>query len=129
MFMWIKWMLCAVSLSLLTGCSGMMQYLEKLQQQPAENLALRSSRFQPRFQFDPPRRQALTPEEQQKVGPPPPKTGEVLLNGERYYSANGNICQYYYPKGQNATQISSACFVNGKWVGAVPLLNTAPLKR
>lgn len=121
-------MLLAVSLSLLTGCSSMMQYIKELQKQPAENLAARSSRFQPRFQFDAPRRQILTPEQQQQVGPPPPKTGEVILDGERYYSANGNICQYYYPKGKQAGIASSACFVNGKWVGAVPLLNTAPVK-
>nr|HPQ96849.1 hypothetical protein [Thiolinea sp.] len=60
------------------------------------------------------------------IGAPPPRDGLVELDGTRYYSANGNVCQYFRSVRNPVETPQPACFVNGRWQLAAPVLNTQP---
>ncbi len=125
MYKLLKLSLCLVMLLSLSGCSGIMQYLEKLQAQPADNLAARSQSFKPVYQLQAPKRENLAPETLRRVGSPPPQFGRIILNGQRYYSANGYICQHFKePNAKTGAASSVACYINGQWVRAASVLNT-----
>ena len=94
-----------------------------------DNFESRSVHFRPQFQVAAPKRSQLSPEEQRLVGAPPPRQGEVELDGVRYYSANGNVCQYFpAEKRRPEAPPKSACWINGRWLLAAPVLNTGLVK-
>ncbi len=129
MLVYLKLLFGCTLLTLLTGCSGFFKYMEDMQKQSVDDFDKRSVYFQPKFQLEAPKRTALSPEEQRLVGAPPPQQGEVLLDGVRYYSANGHICQYFITRNrQPEIGSKSACYINGRWVLAAPVLNTDPIK-
>lgn len=129
MLMYLKVLFLCLMLAPLSGCIDFVKYLERLQEQSVDDLDIRSVNFQPKFQFEAPQRENLTPEEQRLVGAPPPRQGEVVLDGVRYYSANGHVCQYFNSASSKVgAKPKSACWINNKWVLAVPVLNTEPVK-
>jgi len=113
----------------LSGCAGLTTWLGNMQKQSVDDVVeQRSARFRPQFQFAAPAREALSAAEQRLVGAPPPRSGLVELGGSRYYSANGNICQYFRSTRNPVETPQPACFVNGRWQLAAPVLNTQTVK-
>lgn len=122
-----------VLLSGVSGCTNLMVYFENLQkgfqQQRVDEFAQRSVQFQPQYDFNKPKRETLTPSEQKLVGAPPPPKGIVLLDGTRYYSANGHVCHLFKDtRYQSPVGTKSACYIDGRWVLAAPVLNTRQAK-
>ncbi len=129
MLMYLRILCFCMLLPMLTGCTGIMKYIERLQAQSVDEYQQRSATFQPKFQFQAPAREELTAEEKRLIGAPPPQKGEVILDGVRYYSGNGYICQYFTQgRGRNDPRPKSACWINGRWVLAAPIVNTEPAK-
>lgn len=133
MFEYIKLLLIGVLLSGVSGCTHVMTYVENfqkgLQQQKVDEFAQRSVQFEPKYEFKQPKREELSAGEQKLVGAPPPPKGVVLLDGTRYYSANGHVCQLFKDtRYQSPVGTKSACFIEGRWVLAAPVLNTRQAK-
>lgn len=129
MLMYLRVLCLCMLFPLMTGCTGIMKYIERLQAQSVDEYEQRSANFQPKFQFQAPAREELTAEEKRLIGAPPPQQGEVILDGVRYYSGNGYICQYFTQgRGRNDPRPKSACWINGRWVLAAPVVNTEPAK-
>lgn len=122
-------LLCSL-FPLLTGCTSLLMYFENLQKQSVDDFDQRSVEFRPQYRFQAPQRGELTPAEKRLLGAPPPRQGRVILDGAtRYYSANGNVCQYITTaRYQPGAGRKSACFIGGRWVLAAPVLNTSPVK-
>ena len=112
----------------LTGCSGLMAYMESLQKQSVDEFEQRSVNFRPAYQFVKPKRGSLTPQEKRVVGDPPPPAGVVVLDGTRYFSANGHVCHQIKDQRSTTGDVRAACYVNGQWQMAVPVLNTSDSK-
>ncbi len=133
MFNYIKLLLIGVLLFGISGCTQIQAFVENvqkgLQQQKVDEFAQRSANFKPQYEFKQPEREELSPGEQRLVGAPPPPKGVVLLDGTRYYSANGHVCQLFKDtRYQSPIGSKSACFVDGRWVLAAPVLNTRQAK-
>ena len=133
MFKYMKLLLIGVLLHGMAGCAPFMSYVDNvqkgLQQQSVDEFAQRSANFQPQYEFKQPKRESLTPGERKLVGEPPPPKGLVLLDGTRYYSANGHVCRLFKDtRYQSPVGAKSACFIDGRWVLAAPVLNTQQAK-
>lgn len=130
MFRYLNYLMVGCGLVLLSGCSSFwadLQGMELFPQQHVDDLAPRSVNFRPQYQLKVPAREELSEREKKMVGAPPPPKGVVLLDGTRYYSGNGHVCQLFkdtrYKKSVTASP-KSACFINGRWVLAAPVLNS-----
>ncbi|MGB1010383.1 MAG: hypothetical protein ACPGVP_11705 [Thiolinea sp.] len=133
MFRYVKILVISVLLSGVAGCSSLVAYFENfekgLQKQNVDELERRSVYFRPHYNLKQPKREALTPREQKLVGAPPPPKGVVLLDGTRYYSANGHVCHLFKDtRYQSPVGTKSACYIKGRWVLAAPVLNTRQAK-
>jgi len=107
----------------LSGCSGVVTYMENLQAQPVADLQKRSANFRPNYQIKQPKRDVVSPQVLRQLGKPPPPTGKVILDGKRYYSANGHVCEYFKSTDGKQT-ISAACYINGQWVSAPQIFSS-----
>ena len=133
---YITQLLIAMLLSGLSGCTQIsniktyfVNFQEGLQRQKVDEFAQRSVNFQPQYEFNQPKREELSAGEQRLVGAPPPPKGVALLDGTRYYSANGHVCQLFKDtRYQSPVGSKSACFIDGRWVLAAPVLNTRQAK-
>lgn len=115
------------------GCSNFAMYFDNfqkgLQKQSIDEFEQRSVQFKPEYNFKRPDRESLTLKELQLVGAPPPPKGVILLDGTRYYSANGHVCHIFRDmRYQSPVGRKSACYVNGRWVLAAPVLNSRQAK-
>lgn len=127
-FKYLNLAIFCVFLMPLSGCSGVMTYMENLQAQPVEDLQKRSAYFRPNYQLKQPKRDTVSPQVLRQLGKPPPPTGKVILEGRRYYSANGHVCEYFKTT-DNKQTISAACYINGQWVAAPQIFSSEFLKR
>lgn len=128
MFRYLQIIAMMMMLAALSGCAGLIAYFGDLQKQSvADSIDFERSsvNFQPNYRLAAPKREQLRPGEQYLVGTPPPPVGTVLLDGTRYYSANGHVCNYLRDKRSVASgEIRTACYINGRWEVAVPVLNS-----
>ena len=135
MFRYLQIIAMMTMLAGLGGCAGLVSYVEDVQKQFADmqkqsvadmvDFEQSSVNFRPNFQLEQPKREQLRPGEQHLVGAPPPPAGTVLLDGTRYYSANGHVCHYLRDKRTVSNgDIRTACYINGRWEVAAPVLNS-----
>lgn len=131
MLNYLKLMMFGLTLSVLSGCTNLLEYWQSMHAaQNLEQFEQRSVNFRPQYRLKAPAREELTLAEKRLLGAPPPKQGQVVLDGAtRYYSANGHVCQYInISRYQQAGGRKSACFINGRWVLAAPVLNTPAVR-